>query len=88
MDLQTYILDLDRRQALADALGRSPDYLYQIGVGWRGRRPSPELAADIENATRALRRGVVRAEGMRPDCSFRRDRKGNVVGWFRQLNVA
>lgn len=67
MDLQTYVADVDRRKALADALGKSPDYLWQLGTGWQGRRPSPELARAIERETAQLGPEVVPKESMRPD---------------------
>lgn len=48
MDLLTYITDMPRRKALADACCTSPHYLWQIATRWRGRRPSAELAERIE----------------------------------------
>ncbi|WP_045756657.1 hypothetical protein [Xanthomonas albilineans] len=54
MDLITYISDMTRRRALADACATSPDYLWQIATRWQGRRPSPDLAARIEEATARL----------------------------------
>lgn len=54
MDLLTYISDMSRRAALADACGTSPEYLWQIATRWRGKRPSPELAATIERESDRL----------------------------------
>ena len=54
MDLLTYISDMSRRAALAAACGTSPEYLWQIATGWRGKRPSPKLASAIERESRRL----------------------------------
>ncbi|WP_411851592.1 hypothetical protein ACLB90_03200 [Stenotrophomonas sp. LGBM10] len=54
MDLLTYIYDMNRRAALAGACGTSPEYLWQIATRWRGKRPSPELAASIERESGRL----------------------------------
>ncbi|WP_313424190.1 hypothetical protein [Stenotrophomonas rhizophila] len=54
MDLLTYIAEMSRRVALAEACGTSPEYLWQIANRWRGKRPSPELAATIERETERL----------------------------------
>ena len=54
MDLLTYISDMSRRVALAEACSTSPDYLWQIATKWRGKRPSPDLAALIERETERL----------------------------------
>lgn len=54
MDLLTYISDMPRRAALAEACGTSPEYLWQIATRWRGKRPSPELAAAIEKESARL----------------------------------
>jgi hypothetical protein len=54
MDLLTYISDMGRRIALAEALGSSPDYLWQIATRWNGRKPSPKLAERIERETERL----------------------------------
>ncbi|UQY89245.1 hypothetical protein LQE85_08625 [Stenotrophomonas rhizophila] len=54
MDLLTYISDMSRRAALAEACGTSPEYLWQIARRWRGKRPSPELAATIERESERL----------------------------------
>lgn len=54
MDLLTYIADMSRRVALAKACDTSPEYLWQIATQWRGKRPSPQLAALIERQTELL----------------------------------
>lgn len=54
MDLHTYISDLERRRALANALDTNEGYLWQLAKGWRGRRPSPAFAQRIEEATERL----------------------------------
>lgn len=87
MDLPTYISDLNRRKLLAQHIGHSPDYLYQLGTGYQGRKPSPTLAGVIENATRDLKLGIVRAESMRDDHQFQRDRSGRVTGYARLLKA-
>ena len=45
---------MSRRTALAEACGTSPEYLWQIATRWRGKRPSPELAATIERESERL----------------------------------
>lgn len=68
MDLATFISNMDRRAELARRLGTSPDYLWQLGVGWRGKRPSPELAMAIDRETATWgRKYRVRKETLRPD---------------------
>jgi len=62
MDLLTYISDMQRRAALAKACGTSPDYLWQIATGWKGRKPSARMAARIEAATEKLGPEKVRKE--------------------------
>lgn len=64
MDLLTYISDMTRRVALADACGTSPEYLWQIATGWRGKRPSARLACAIERESARLGPAVVRKEPM------------------------
>lgn len=54
MDLLTYISDMGRRKALADACDTDPNYLWQIATGWRGKRASPVLAERIEAETKRL----------------------------------
>lgn len=51
MDLRTYISDTKQRRQLAEEVGTSPDYLWQIATGWRGKRASRTLSIAIENAT-------------------------------------
>jgi DNA-binding transcriptional regulator YdaS (Cro superfamily) len=63
MTLTDYIADMARREALADALDSSPDYLWQIATNWRGRKASPALAQRIEAATD----GAVSKSTLRPD---------------------
>jgi hypothetical protein len=72
MDLLTFIADGDRKARLAAATGRSEGYLWQIATGWRGKRPSPELALDIERVSRELvdqdlAIEAVGKESLRPD---------------------
>lgn len=72
MDLQTYIADPRRKEALATRLGMSHGYLWQIAVGWtpkgrRPKRPSAELAVRIERATREIGPEPVLRETLRPD---------------------
>jgi DNA-binding transcriptional regulator YdaS (Cro superfamily) len=72
MQLTDYIADTARRQHLARVLCASADhkpvqsmsaYLWQIATGWRGRRPSPEMASRIQSATD----GAVTVADLRPD---------------------
>jgi DNA-binding transcriptional regulator YdaS (Cro superfamily) len=64
MNLQAYFeTESGARKALADALGTSPDYLWQIATNWNGRQASPKLAARIEEATN----GAVTRADLRPD---------------------
>lgn len=68
MTLSEFIADLARRRTLAAALRRSPDYLWQVATGWRGRRASPELALAIERESALLGEDlVVPKESLRPD---------------------
>ena len=64
MDLLTYISDMSRRAALAAACGTSPEYLWQIATGWRGKRPSPKLASAIERESARLGPATVLKEPM------------------------
>lgn len=66
MELKAYVQDIARRNELAKTLGKSPDYLWQIGAGIR--RASPQLAQEIHDATGGK---VSRAE-VRPDIWGRR----------------
>lgn len=61
MDLLTYISDMGRRRALADAVNKSPDYLWQVATD--RRKASTTLATDIDKATA----GVVTRQSLRPD---------------------
>lgn len=70
MDLRNYIKDPVRRANLAKAVGANPQYLWQAATGWRGRRPSAELARKIEDATC----GIVTIAEMRPDLWGCRDK--------------
>lgn len=63
MKLIELISDMKRRNELAAELGKSPDYLWQVAVGWNGKRASPELAKEIERATG----GKVKKASLRPD---------------------
>lgn len=65
MDLNTYIADIARRRALAEALGRNPVYLWQIATG--RRRASTDLAQAIERATANLGPETVTKASLRPD---------------------
>jgi len=68
MDLATFNSDMARRLELARRLDCSPDYLWQLGIGWRGKRPSPELALAIERETGAMgRKWRVGRASLRPD---------------------
>ena len=63
MLLTEYISDAERKRALAAAVGCSEGYLWQMASNWRGKRPSAELAAKIEQATA----GEVTRPELRPD---------------------
>lgn len=63
MDLKTYLEDPQRRASLVEALDTADGYMWQLATGWRGKRPSPEMAKRIEAATCGA---VSRAE-LRPD---------------------
>jgi DNA-binding transcriptional regulator YdaS (Cro superfamily) len=63
MDLTSFIADRQRRASLAKACDTSPDYLWQIATGWKGRKPSARLARRIHDATH----GLISLESMRPD---------------------
>lgn len=51
MELKTFVSDIARRHELAERLNCSPDYLWQLGQKWRGKRPSTDLARRIEQET-------------------------------------
>lgn len=63
MELIDYIADTQRRHALAQEIGTSRDYLWQMATSWRGKRPSRLMALAIERATD----GKVKARNLRPD---------------------
>lgn len=63
MSLHTYIADTDARRRLAEAVGTSPEYLWQMATGWRGKRASRVMALAIERATN----GTVTRQELRPD---------------------
>lgn len=63
MDLNTYIADTDARRRLAGAVGTSPEYLWQLATGWRGKRASRVMAIAIERETD----GAVTRQDLRPD---------------------
>lgn len=81
MNLTTYIEDMERRRALATAVGTSPTYLWQMATGWNGRSVGLELAPRIEDATA----GTVRCEELRPDVQWSRDAEGRVTGYQVRL---
>lgn len=53
--------DKPERQRIASECGVRPVYLYQLAIGFR--RPSPQLARALEQATG----GALRKEALRPD---------------------
>jgi DNA-binding transcriptional regulator YdaS (Cro superfamily) len=63
VNLHTYIEDTSVRRQLADDVGTSPEYLWQMAVGWRGKRASRVMAIAIERATN----GAVTRQDLRPD---------------------
>lgn len=64
MNLYTYLSEVrGRRRELAEALGMSPDYLWQIATEWKGRKAGHETARAIEAATN----GAVTRHDLRPD---------------------
>ncbi len=65
-DLRTFNADMDRRQALAEAVGASPDYLWQLGVKFQNKRPSTDLAQAIERESARIWKCVPK-ESLRPD---------------------
>lgn len=85
MDLKTFIRDVRRRELLAERVGKSAAYMYQLGIGFRQRKPSPQLAAEIENATRDLGMDVVTAESMCDGYEFTRNRSRQITGYTKRL---
>lgn len=63
LTLLEYIEDPRRRKALVAALGTSNNALWQVAARWRGKRPSPQRAIEIERLTG----GVVTKSSLRPD---------------------
>lgn len=63
MMLDEYIADMGRRLELAQKVGSSPDYLWQVATGWKGRKAGPLLANRIHDATD----GEVSKHDLRPD---------------------
>lgn len=63
MELVEYISDMAARKQLAADIGTSPEYLWQIATGWRGKRASKVMALSIERATG----GQVPPGKLRPD---------------------
>ncbi len=61
MDLLTYVQDMAQRRSLALAVGKSADYLWQVGKGIK--TPGAKLAQAIHDATG----GIVRRSELRPD---------------------
>lgn len=61
MDLLTYVRSMDRRNALAASVNKTPDYIWQIAK--RTKQPGAKLAQAIHDATN----GVVRRSELRPD---------------------
>lgn len=72
MDFKTFCSDMDRRLELAERLDASPDYLWQLSVGFqaagakRPKRPSTYLARRIEEETTDMGFPVSKAS-LRPD---------------------
>jgi hypothetical protein len=73
MELIDYIAQGERRKALAEATGSSPDYLWQIATKWvrpttgKEVRASTDLALAIERETTRLGPETVPKESLRPD---------------------
>lgn len=70
MDLATYISDPERAEALANDVGTSTAWLWQIATRWRNKRASAELATKIDRATRRLGPEPVARASLRPDLFF------------------
>lgn len=64
--LEAFNADTDRRRALAAALGVGTDYVWQLGVRYRGKRPGTDRAKEIEQITERIWRRVPK-ETLRPD---------------------
>ncbi|MBN8887555.1 MAG: helix-turn-helix domain-containing protein [Rudaea sp.] len=63
MKLADYISDSEQRNQLADAVGTSAQYLWQLSIAWRGKRASKVMAQAIERETN----GAVTRSDLRPD---------------------
>lgn len=63
MDLHTFLMTTGKRRELAARVDVSPNYLWQLAVRYRGRKPSPALAKRIHDETL----GVVSLHSLRPD---------------------
>ena len=63
MDLHTFLLQTGKRAELAERVGVSPNYLWQVAVNYQDRKPSTALARRINKETL----GVVTLESLRPD---------------------
>lgn len=48
-------LNGDQRRKLADSVGTSPEYLWQIATRWNGRRPSLDLMVKLCKADSRLK---------------------------------
>lgn len=72
--LKTFNADMGRRRALAQALGHeTPDYVWQLGVRWRGKKAGIEMAKKIESETARIWRRVPK-ETLRPDVWTQQDK--------------
>lgn len=69
MKLIDYITDMKKRAELAAAMETSPDYLWQLAKGWKGRTLQPDQCRAIEYHSG----GQVTCEEMRPDLVWHRD---------------
>lgn len=67
MDLSKFIEDPARHAALAERIGTSKAWLWQIATGWRGKRASFAMAQDIELASGVIGPEPVPKSTLRPD---------------------
>ncbi|GAB3305729.1 hypothetical protein [Luteimonas notoginsengisoli] len=67
MDLIKFIEDPGRHQRLAEEVGTTKAWLWQIATGWRGKRASTDLAMKIESASRGIGPEAVSRSVLRPD---------------------
>ncbi len=63
MKLIEYIRDPVKRRELAEKLGTSPGYLWQMAATWKGRRVPAERVFEVCRLTG----DVVTPHGVRPD---------------------